>query len=178
MALDQASRTGWAVGTYDELMNGRAEFGVFVMLKRPNMGERLKLFREGLIERIEFYKPDALFDEEPFFPVGETKFSLDVIRMGHYIHGFVMEVAASLNLPFETIKPSDWRMDVLGYARKPKGAPDDHMKKAMQSKARTWGYEVEHHDESDALGILRHVHNKHEAEGAQGDLMEMMKGAL
>ena len=76
LALDQATQSGFAVGTADsfdleKVAKGEAtsvESGIFRMPKREVLAERLQWFRDGLFERIDFYKPDLISFEEPYWP--------------------------------------------------------------------------------------------------------------
>lgn len=68
LALDQATQTGWAVGDQNSFERKTVDKGVFRMPKRPAMGERLLYFRNGLLERIDHFKPDLIAHEEPYWP--------------------------------------------------------------------------------------------------------------
>lgn len=70
LAFDQATNSGYAFGTEDDFRDGKstAEFGRFKTPKRPALGEKLAIFGRGIIERAEFYKPDLIVYEEPYWP--------------------------------------------------------------------------------------------------------------
>lgn len=68
LAVDQATRTGWAVGDGHSFEQRAVEFGRFKMPDRDAQGERFRLFRQAIIERVEFYKVDLIAAEEPYWP--------------------------------------------------------------------------------------------------------------
>lgn len=74
LALDQATMTGWAVGdgrSLDPCARGEPatiDFGRFKMPKRSVQGERLHIFRASLAERVDYFKPELIAAEEPYWP--------------------------------------------------------------------------------------------------------------
>lgn len=68
LALDQATQSGWAVGNQDSFQDRTVDHGVFRMPKRMTLGERLISFDDQLVERIEYFEPDMIAYEEPYWP--------------------------------------------------------------------------------------------------------------
>lgn len=68
LALDQATKTGWAVGDETSLERRAIEFGVFKMPKRDVLGDRLMIFRSTLNEIIDHYQPELIAYERPYWP--------------------------------------------------------------------------------------------------------------
>lgn len=189
LALDQSTRTGWAVG--DERSDAKYHFGSFRMPKRDDPGERLVIFRDGLAELIEKYHPDIAAYETPFFPVGgesrpaspeqkpkRAAFNPKVIRFLLQLEGVLIETTARHSIPTEHFPSSSWRVTALGMGRLPAGAPED-FKALMKKRARLLGYDVADDNEADAIGILIHMlHGGPAAKRAQGDLLAMESAKL
>lgn len=196
LALDQAVRTGWAIG--EERSQERYLFGSFRMPKRDDNGERLVIFRDSLVELIETHKPDIAAYEAPFMPVdtgnhfgnqhgGENdktrraKFNVKTIKFLHNLEGVLIETTARYSIPTEHVVSSSWRSTALGTGRLPPGAADagTDFKKMMKAKARLLGYDVADDNEADAIGILIHMlHGAPAAKRAQGDLLTMAGDSL
>lgn len=193
--IDQATTTGWAFA--DEAMLEarpcRVESGRFRMPKRDQFGERLSYFRTQFMERVEFYKPDLIAFEEPYWPAPETKarkgadgvdlppvqVSMKMLKFLQRLAGVVECTCADLGLPYEAYASSSWRVTALGFGRKPKGAKDNFMKKAMVAKARSLGLTPEDDNEADAIGILLHALCGPPAnDRKQGDLLSMARVGL
>lgn len=178
LALDQSSRTGWAIG--EERSNAKYLFGSFRMPKRDDIGERLVIFRDGLVNLIETYKPDIVAYESTFFPVQNqpkkpgqkgASFNVSTIKFLHNLEGVLIETTARYSLPTEHFPSSSWRVSALGYGRLPAGSLTD-FKKLMIVRAKTLGYAVKDDNEADAIGILLHMlHGPPGALRAQGDLL-------
>lgn len=185
IALDQSTRTGWAIGA--ERSNDKYLFGSFRMPKRDDNGERLVIFRDGLVELIEKYKPDLAAYETPFFPVGNTaekakeggkgaRFNINTIKFLHQLEGVLIETTARYSIPTEHFPSSSWRVTALGMGKLPPGADAAGMdfKKMMIKRARQLGYDVKDDNEADAIGILMHMlHGGPAATRAQGDLLSL-----
>lgn len=194
LALDQSTVTGWALG--EDHSQEKYLFGSFRMPKRDDNGERLVIFRDGLVDLIETHKPDIIALETPFFPVGEqamrpekpgtgkprrAAFNVKTIRFLLNLEGVLRETAARHDVPTEDYPSSSWRVTALGMGRLPPGAADAGMdfKKMMKQKARALGYDVRDDNEADAIGILLHcLHGAPAAQRAQGDLLSMAAGGL
>ena len=187
LALDQSTRTGWALGA--ERSTDKYLFGSFRMPKRDDNGERLVIFRDGLVELIEKYRPDIAAYETPFFPVGNTaekakeggkgaRFNINTIKFLHQLEGVLIETTARYSIPTEHFPSSSWRVTALGFGRLPDHGGDD-FKKLMIKRARALGYDVKDDNEADAIGILLHMlHGSPAATRAQGDLLAMEAGKL
>lgn len=194
IALDQAIRTGWAIG--EERSQEKFLFGSFRMPKRDDNGERLVIFRDSLVELIETHKPDIAAYEQPFLPIDagtgfapksatdaprRAKFNVKTIKFLHNLEGVLIETTARYNIPTEHVVSSSWRSTALGTGRLPPGAADAGMdfKKMMKAKARALGYDVADDNEADAIGILLHLlHGPPAAARQQGDLLSMASAKL
>jgi Holliday junction resolvasome RuvABC endonuclease subunit len=185
LTLDQSTRTGWAFGV--ERSQDKYLFGSFRMPKRDDIGERLVIFRDGLVELIETHAPDLVAYETPFFPVGNqaqakpgkgAAFSVKTIKFLHNLEGVLIETTARYSLPTEHFPSSSWRVTALGYGRMPASAPEgENFKKLMMARARQLGYAVKDDNEGDAIGLLLHMlHGAPAAERAQGDLLSRVAG--
>lgn len=186
LTIDQSSRTGWAFGV--ERSKELYSFGSFRMPKRDDPGERLVIFRDGLSELIEKYKPDIAAYETPFFPVGNqanpkdgkkgAAFSVKTIKFLHNLEGVLIETTARYSVPTEHFPSSSWRVTALGFGRLPAGSQED-FKKLMIKRARQLGYDVADDNEGDAIGMLLHMlHGSPAATRAQGDLLAMESAKL
>lgn len=181
LTLDQSARTGFAIG--DERSDAKYIFGSFRMPKRDDPGERLMIFRDGLVELLEKYKPDVAAYETPFFPIGNTaakekaggkgaRFSVKTIKFLHNLEGVLIECTARAGIPTEHFPSSSWRVTALGYGRLPAGADTD-FKKLMMAQARRLGYAVTDDNEADAIGMLIHMlHGAPANARAQMDLLD------
>lgn len=185
LCLDQATRTGWAFGI--ERSEIKYLFGSFKMPKRDDPGERLMIFRDGLVDLIETHKPDIVAFETPFFPVGNTSekakdgkkgavFNIKTTKFAMNLEGVLIETTARYGLPTEHFPSSSWRVTALGYGRLPQGSQDD-FKKLMKQRARSLGYAVTDDNEADAIGMLIHMlHGAPANLRAQGDLLGRVAG--
>jgi len=181
LTLDQSSRTGWAIG--EERSEAKYLFGSFRMPKRDDPGERLMIFRDGLVELIETHRPDLAAFETPFFPVGNTgskekdggkgaRFNIKTIKFLHNLEGVLIETTARYGIPTEHFPSSSWRVTALGYGRLPAGVDTD-FKKLMMAQARRLGYAVTDDNEADAIGMLIHMlHGAPANARAQMDLLD------
>ena len=180
LTLDQSTRTGWAFGV--ERSQDRWSFGSFRMPKRDDNGERLVIFRDGLNEVIERYRPDIVGYETPFFPVGNTKekqdggsrgarFSIVTTKFLHNLEGVLIEATARHSIPTEHYPSSSWRVTALGFGRRQPGSTEN-FKQLMMKRCRALGYDVKDDNEADAIGLLLHLlHGAPAAARAQGDLL-------
>lgn len=188
LTLDQSTRTGWAFGI--ERSQEPYLFGSFRMPKRDETGERLVIFRDGLVGLIEANQPDLVAYETPFFPVGNqasaagepgkkgARFNVNTIKLLHNLEGVLIETTARYSIPTEHFPSSSWRVTALGYGRLPAGSQED-FKKLMIKRARMLGYDVKDDNEADAIGMLMHMlHGGPAAKRAQGDLLSMEASKL
>lgn len=184
LALDQATRTGYAFGV--ERSDAPYIFGSFRMPKRDDNGERLVIFRDGLIGLIEAYQPDLVAYEEVYSPVGmhnakpvegkdhRIKFNPATFGFLKNLEGVLIECTARHSIPTEHYPSSSWRSTALGMGRLPTGAPQGEFKRMMIRRAKALGYDVKDDNEADAIGILMHcLHGEPAAKRAQGDLLAM-----
>lgn len=106
---------------------------------------------------------------------GGAKFNPETIRALQKVAGMIEMMAALRGIPCFGYHPSQWRVTLLGYGRKPKGAEDDFMKKATLRQLKAMGFEVTSHDVGDAIGILYHtLHGKDAIARRQGDIFDML----
>lgn len=182
LTVDQAANSGWCAGS--DKSNEPFAFGSFRMPKRDVIGERLVIFRDGLVDIIETHKPDVIAMETPYMPMGQTKprfdgdkragnstFNPKTIRFLANIEGILKEVAARYALELEEFPSSSWRVTALGFGRLPKGSTQD-FKKLMMARARALGYAVKNDNEADAIGMMLHLlHGPPASLRAQGDLL-------
>ena len=185
LTFDQSSsKTGWAFGM--DRSNERWLFGSFRVPKRDADGERLVIFRDDLIEKIEALKPDLVAYETPFSPVStqgqeqgdRARFSIKVVRLLAKIEGVLEEACSRHDVPYESYASSTWRVTALGFGRLPKGSPDD-FKTLMKRRARALGYEVKDDNEADAIGLLMHaLHGAPGVARSQDDLLERAVATL
>lgn len=189
LTLDQATRTGWAFGI--ERSDERWKFGSFRMPKRDDNGERLVIFRDGLVGLIEEHQPDLIAYEQPYMPLGTPQkvakggeaqrapFSPKTISFLLHIEGVLIETTARHLVPTEHYPSSSWRTTALGMGRLPPGAQQGEFKRMMIRRAKALGYEVADDNEADAIGILMHLlMGAPAAKRAQGDLLAMESGKL
>lgn len=189
LTLDQATATGWAFGV--ERSEEKFLFGSFKMPKRDDNGERLVIFRDGLVELIETHRPDLIAYETPYMPIGESKpkpegyngpkrapMNVNTVKFLHNIEGVLIETTARHGIPTEHFPSSSWRITALGFGRLPANTPEGvDFKKLMKQKAKQLGYAVGNDNESDALGMLLHMmHGAPAAARAQGDLLDRVSG--
>ena len=177
LAFDQATTTGWAFGEDA----GRVVCGTFRLRPGPSEGERLLAFERHCVERIERFEPDLIVYEEPWFPWGRQQSNANpaTIKWLLKIEATLITTAARMHLPADCVRPDDWRASFLGYARKPKGADEKHMKTAVYERCRVLRYPVENIDESDACGLLWHaLHGSAAARRNQGDLLSSLGATL
>lgn len=188
LSLDQSSRTGWAFGvTKAEISTWL--FGSFRTPKRPDDGDRLVIFRNGLVELIEAHGPELVAYEEPYFPLqgfaavqkeGEHRmpFNPTTVKFLMMLRGVLTETTARYGIPTESFTSSAWRVTALGFGRaKGVGAPE--LKRLMIQKAKSLGLNVKDDNEADAVGILMHEMfggpaNKRQ----QGDLLASLGATL
>ena len=168
LAIDQATTSGWAFG------DGKSTiFGHLKMPKRRD-GERLSWLFDQLSALIDLHQPDLIVHEEAFFPVGSGQFNTKTISWLQKVEGVVMLAAARKYRDLECYPSSTWRMSFLGYARKPKGASADFMKRATIARVKLLGYNGVTNDEADAIGLLHHaLHGEPAMLRRQGDLLAM-----
>lgn len=115
-------------------------------------------------------------DDEEFEE--KTRFNPETLKQLQMVKGILICKAALLGIPAIGCTPSQWRVTVLGYGRKPKGEKDDFMKRAVRQHFASRGLDLSSADESDAVGICWHtLHGRQALERAQGDLLSM-GGAL
>ena len=169
LAIDQATTSGWAFSDGKQTV-----FGHLKMPKRRD-GERLSWLLDELIALGHELKPDLIVYEEPFFPIGRPgKFSTQVISWLQKVEGVVLLSAAKLAIGVECYPSQTWRLSFLGYGRKPKGATEDHMKKATVARVRLLGFPAVTNDEADAIGILHHaLYGEPAMLRRQGDLLQL-----
>lgn len=193
LTLDQATQTGWAAGTGRDLENRTIEFGLLRIPKRDDPGERLKIFRQNLIDLIDYSKPDLVGYETPYWPRPPTKDQLndpdfappsninqETLQFLQWVRAIVMTTCAEMSVPCEHYAPSSWRKTAIGFGRAPKidpitnAKPDsEFMKRAMKKRAESMGYTIDAFDESDAIGMLIHLlAGKPALERMQGDLLQ------
>lgn len=104
----------------------------------------------------------------------KSRFNPETLKQLQMVKGLVLLLAASRGIPVAPCTPSQWRLTVLGYGRKPKDQADDWMKKAVREHFRRRGFDVDSYDASDALGILWHtLHGPEAMKRRQGDLLSM-----
>lgn len=185
LALDQSSRTGWAFG----LTNSDPKewlFGSFRTPKRPDDGDRLVIFRDGLVGLIETHWPDLIVYETPFTPVHDSerpqgdraRFNVKVWKYLTKIEGVLEETCSRHDVPYESYPSQSWRVTALGFGRLPKGSPDN-FKQLMTKRARALGLNVRDDNEADAIGLLMHaLMGKPASNRQQGDLLASLKATL
>lgn len=181
LAFDQATKTGWAFGTEDGLVDS----GRLTMPKREN-GQRLEWLRAEAIRLAGHFAPDLMVCEKPFIPVGGdaakgggARFNPDVIRWSAKVEGVIEMAASAVGCPLDVYSPDAWRGTLLGYSRRPKGSEKDHMKVAVIQRLRSFGHKIENDDQADAIGLMYHaLHGAPASARKQGDLLAMASGNL
>lgn len=133
--------------------------------------------RKGFTPRAGFLPaeiaPDQGHDEE------RSRFNPETLKQLQMVKGIIIYEAARRGIPALGCTPSQWRVTLLGYGRKPKGAEDNFMKQAVRQRLRAMGFDVDSFDAADALGILYHtLHGKEAAQRKQGNLLDMAGGLL
>lgn len=188
LTIDQSSKTGWCIadeGLKDPRSPGLI-YGSFKAPKRDSPGERLMIFRDGLVDVIEKYRPQIAAYETPFMPVGPggqqqagqgAKFSPKTLRFLLNLEGVLAETTERYGIVTQDFPAASWRVTALGMGRIPQGIPADErdgwMKRQMIRKAQQLGYPVEDDNEADAIGMMLHMlYGGPASERRQGDLLE------
>lgn len=176
IAFDQATRTGWAFGTE----RTKFEFGSFKAGPKFMTQERLGTILDNMVSLIQRFEPEEIHYESPWHPNPEKlKSHWDVIQWAQKIEACVLLAGHITSVPAHSQAAGSWRLAFLGYGRRPKGASEDHMKKAAMARAKLLGYDVKNTDESDAIGILWHaLHGKPGIERMQGNLLDLARERL
>lgn len=181
LGIDQATVSGWCAG--DAGTTRGWAFGSFRMPKRDDQGERLVIFRDGLVDLIERYKPDIVAYEQVYQPVGEhnarkaddakgPRFNVKTIGFLKNLEGVLIECTARHGIITHHYPSASWRVTALGMGRLP-GAPAGELKRMMVRRAKSLGYDVKDDNEADAIGILMHeLMGPPAAARQQGDLLE------
>lgn len=104
----------------------------------------------------------------------KSRFNPETLKQLQMVKGLILLLGARHGIPVERCSPSQWRLTVLGYGRRPKDQAEDWMKKAVRDHFRARGFQVESFDAADALGILWHtLHGPEAMKRRQGDLLSM-----
>lgn len=191
LAIDQSStNNGWTFGS-PQLDLRAWTTGKFRTPKRPEIGERLIIMEDTLLELIDRFDPDLLAYEKPFDPTwSEAKkeqegkkvrrqFNRKTMQLLQKVEGVVLMAAARRDLPVESYQARSWQATLnLPFVEYDEKDPN-RKKKVIRDAVRRMGADVSTFDEADSWGICYHAcHGKPAAERAQGDLFARAKAAL
>lgn len=200
LALDQATKTGWTVGS-PRLAFNEWTSGFFKAPKRPDEGERLIIIEDSVLALIDAYKPSLIAMERRFNPTRdaieaarqgrEARVGFDLTTMDFLtkVQAAVQMAAARRSLPIEDYAAQSWRATLkmpkapdylkeewaaLGPGKE-YAARKKWIKATVVKLVKQYGGKVEGHDEADSWGICLHAcHGEPAAKRAQGDLLSLV----
>lgn len=191
LAIDQSStNNGWTFGSTSLDLKAWTT-GKFRVPKRPEIGERLIIMEDTLLELIDRFDPDLLVHEKPFDPTwSEAKadhagkpvrrqFNRKTMQLLQKVEGVVLMAAARRGLAVEAYEARSWQatLNLPKVAYDPSDA--NAKKKLVRQAVRMMGANVETFDEADSWGICYHaLHGKPGMERAQHDLFERAREAM
>ncbi len=155
LALDQASKTGWALGTIE---GGIASCGSN-KVKGDEVGHFLVAFEDWLRVFLDENPVDLIVFEKPILP-GQTQ--LSTLRKLYYLSGHIEVAAIRRGIEVRECFMQEWRSKFIGTSR----APRDILKHSDRQKwikarsldrCKELGYPATNHDEADACGIWNFI---------------------
>lgn len=151
LALDLATKTGWALWKPDSPVTSGAE------TFPKELGEFALSFERWLSAKVTACNVGCIVVEAPVPVRGTTK--LDTLLKLHGAHVLVRLVAQKLKVPIRSIHLSTWRVHFIGVTHAPaailsKSRRRTWLKKAVMEECARRGWEVTTDDEADARGLL------------------------
>ena len=162
LALDIATRTGWAVGE----IGGKPVFGTYRGDPEWGEGRIFSAFAEWLERRVEEFHVKQLFVEEAYVPRERMRFvragqavpragpgpvNMDVIRRLIGLRAVARMVAWEQQARYEELGIGEIARHFTGHARWVGGRAGK--KAATVRMARFYGFDVRNDDEADAVAI-------------------------
>lgn len=171
LALDPASRCGWASITPDGLKSG------CIAPKHKDEGNFCHEWRRVLKETIASEQPEIVFKEEQVTAIspgkdGTRARSLQSDGRTHWIHRTILEVCAEIHMNVRVVDVNNrtWRKRMYGTAAYPKGLNSAQRTSHWKEKAKWWcrinGLAVRNHDEAEAVVIAHFAHREMRIERA------------
>jgi len=150
LALDMATRTGWASGVIGGLPTwGATDFG-----RNRSNGEVLAAFRTWLCRKLDEIQPTIVVFESPYMPGPSSRFSAPAnaltIRRLFAFAGFTEAVCVERRVRCYEARPSEITRAFLGG---PAPRQRAEKKAATVKMARLLGYAVADDDEADAVAL-------------------------
>ncbi len=141
LALDLATRTGWAY-----MLDGQVYSGVtdFKRKKKDHEGEPFRKFYMWFNTILKDAKPEKIFFEEPGF----MKFRKATEMRGGYA-AIVKGYCAELNLPIEGVP--------VGTIKKHATGKGNAKKADMVAAMKAQGFDPKDDNEADALALLKYI---------------------
>lgn len=127
MGLDCSSTSsGWCCFDGEKLI----DYGC--IKAKGEWNERIIAQAPELIKAIKKHSPDKIIMED--VPLKKTGGMKTLVILGA-VHGMVLSLASSLNIPIEFVSPSKWRSDIKLFDGTQKGKERDVLKKHSIEKA-------------------------------------------
>ncbi len=148
LALDIATKTGWAVG--DE----QPETGTIEL--RGSVGEKMHRLARELRLLTSIHSPDLIVFEAPILHV-KRQGSSSTLRLLVGLCCVAEMVAFEAGIAVSETPTSTWRKHFLGVSRAPKGLTSKWLKQQAQARCRALGWGDLSEDEADACGVWDHA---------------------
>lgn len=149
LALDIATRTGWAAGT------DRPVTGVIDLSGVDGIGARGSLFLDYVDRMVQDMRPSLVVFEQPLMG---GKGSVATMRL---LQGLAVaaEVACHWHdTPVREVPMATWRKHFIGRGWAPRGERSDWCKIQAMAKCRQLGWDPKTHDEAEAAGIWHYAY--------------------
>lgn len=152
LALDIASRTGWAAGRERDA----APLTGFYDIQRAGgeaLGPTLANFRDWLSTMISLHRPTLIVFEAPLNLHAGMPTTLQTVRVLLGLASVVELMCEDRHIDCAEVKVEEWRMHFLGRARRGRDDPKDILKRLCLERCRELGWDVRGHDAADAAGL-------------------------
>lgn len=150
LALDMATRTGWASG----VIGASPTWGAHDFGRNRSNGEVLSAFRTWLCRKLDEIQPTVVCFESPYMPGPNSRFSAPAnaltIRRLFAFAGFTEAVCVERRVRCYEARPSEITRAFLGG---PAPRQRAEKKAATVKMARLLGYAVADDDEADAVAL-------------------------
>lgn len=153
LALDLATRLGWACGSLDPTPTS---YGVFVLPKtKEDLGRFAQAYRDWFTAALDELEPTEVIYESPFLP--KTTGVTTVRKLSGLT--FVTELITSdRKIPVREANNWDVRDHFVGARMAPRSIPQDQRRKWIKDKVMAEcarrGFRVAGDDDADALALL------------------------
>lgn len=155
LALDQASKTGWALGTVD---GGISSCGS-VIVRGEEVGDFLLDFEKWFGLFLSLNEVDLVVFETPILP---AQTQIKTLRKLYGLAGLIEMEALRRRVEVRECFQQQWRAKFIGATRAPKELTKHSdrqkwIKERSLERCRALRYPVANHDEADAAGIWHFV---------------------